>query len=192
MFPVGELRKSDVRRLALERGLAVAEKPDSQEICFVPDGDYASFVDRHLPGDRGGLIVDRTGRVLGRHQGVHHFTVGQRKGLGVATGAALYVVAIDAARRLVTVGARADLEHTAFTVNRVQWVLGQAPGPSARVNVQIRHRHPAAPARVTPADDDRADVVFDTPQAAITPGQAAVFYAGEEVLGGGWIDAVAD
>lgn len=189
IFPVGELDKAAVRAYAESRGLPVAHKPDSQEICFVPDRDQASFVER-AAGDRApspGRIVDIEGRALGTHAGVHHFTVGQRKGLRLAVGVPLYVVAIDADSRDVVVGPRASLEQRRCLVHSVNWVSGRTPEAPLRAQVQIRHRHAAAAASVLAIGDDVADVEFDAPQYAITPGQAAVFYDGEEVLGGGWI-----
>jgi tRNA-specific 2-thiouridylase len=189
MFPVGNIPKDEVRRIALARGLRVADKPDSQEICFVPDGEYATVVDRLRPGDRSGLVVDAQGRVLGRHEGVHHFTVGQRKGLGISAAEPLYVVKLDAERRLVHVGPRAALDRTDLAASGVNWVAGAAPSCAVRAHVQIRSRHAAAPATVTPLSHDRMAVAFDEPQSAITPGQAAVVYQGDEVLGGGWIDS---
>ena len=188
LFPVGGLSKDEVRRLALARGLRVAEKPDSQEICFVPDGEYAAVVDRHLPGDRCGLVVDAQGRVLGRHDGVHHFTVGQRKGLRISAPEPLYVVRLDADRRLVQVGPKAALERRTLTAAGMNWVAGAPPAGDIRAQVQIRSRHAAAEARVTPVGADRMAVEFDAPQSAITPGQAAVVFQGHDVLGGGWID----
>ena len=188
MFPVGGMPKDEVRRIALSRGMRVADKPDSQEICFVPDGEYASVVDRHLPADRSGLVIDAQGRVVGKHDGVHHFTVGQRKGLGISAPEPLYVVKLDADRRLVHVGPRAALDRPALSASGVNWVAGTPPADGFRAEVQIRSRHAAAAARVAPIGLDRMDVEFDTPQAAITPGQAAVVFQGDEVLGGGWID----
>jgi tRNA-specific 2-thiouridylase len=188
LFPVGAMPKDEVRRIALSRGLRVADKPDSQEICFVPDGEYAAVVDRRLPADRSGLVVDAQGRVLGRHEGVHHFTIGQRKGLGVSAGEPLYVVTLDAERRLVQVGPRASLERPGLTAAGVNWVAGTPPAGGIRARVQIRSRHAAADAFVTPLRPDRIDVAFDAPQSAVTPGQAAVVFQGDEVLGGGWID----
>ena len=188
MFPVGGMPKEEVRRFAVQRGLRVADKPDSQEICFVPDGEYAAVIDRRLPADRSGLVVDAHGRVLGRHDGVHHFTVGQRKGLGIAAGEPLYVVRLDAGRRLVEVGPRADLDRPGLSASRVNWVSGTPPADAFRAEVQIRSRHAAAPARVTALEGDRMTVEFDVPQAAVTPGQAAVVFQGDEVLGGGWIE----
>jgi tRNA-specific 2-thiouridylase len=188
LFPVGALSKDEVRRLALERGMRVAEKPDSQEICFVPDGEYAAVVDRHLPGDRCGLVVDAQGRVLGRHDGVHHFTVGQRKGLRISAPEPLYVVRLDADRRLVQVGPKSALERRTLTAAGMNWVAGAPPAGDICAQVQIRSRHAAAEARVTPVGADRMAVEFDAPQSAVTPGQAAVVFQGDELLGGGWID----
>lgn len=188
VFPLGGLRKGDVRRIASEMGLGVAEKAESREICFVPNGDHAAFVGRRLAGDVSGLIVDVAGTVVGRHDGVHRFTIGQRKGLGLATGQPLYVIELDAAERVVRVGPRAALERRACTASRVNWVAGVAPSGPRRVEAQIRYRHQAASAAVTPAAPDSVRIEFDTPQVAITPGQAVVFYDGDEVIGGGWID----
>lgn len=188
LFPVGELSKDAVRQYARARGLPVADKPDSREICFVADGDYGRFVERRAPAvRREGLITDTTGRVLGHHEGVHRFTVGQRRGLGLATGTRLYVVAIDAESNRVVVGPRAALERTAFVATGVNWIAGSAPTGPIRAHVQIRYRHREAPATIVPLDETRVRVEFDTPQAAIAPGQAAVFYDGDLVLGGGWI-----
>ena len=189
LFPVGDLAKDDVRLAAARMGLAVAGKPDSQEICFVPDGDYAGFLEREAPSlATAGAIVNQQGDTMGAHGGVHRFTVGQRKGLGLSAGVPLYVVNIDAARQQVTVGPRGALDRAAFAVSRVNWIAGAAPADTITAGVQIRHRHQAATARVRALDDGRAEVTFETPQSAITPGQAAVFYDGDEVLGGGWID----
>ena len=188
-FPVGALTKPEVRAQARRLGLKVAEKPDSQEICFVPDGDYASFVARKEPAvARGGAIVDRDGEVLGSHGGVHRFTVGQRKGLGVADPAPLYVLKIEAESGQVTVGPRDALDQTTLTASGVNWVALDAPSDWLPVSAQIRHRHRPAPGRVRAIDDDRAEFIFDEPQQAITPGQAFVFYDGDLVGGGGWID----
>jgi len=188
LFPVGGMTKADVRKAAEARGLAVAEKPDSQEICFVPDGDYAEVVERYLPADRSGAIEHVDGRTIGRHDGVHRFTVGQRKGLGLATGEPLFVVRLDAVRRLVIVGPREALERTTLTTSRVNWIAGAPPESIIQADVQIRSRHAAAPARVEVTGPDRVSVEFPEPQTAVTPGQAAVFYRDGEVLGGGWID----
>jgi tRNA-specific 2-thiouridylase len=186
-FPVGALDKPAVREEARRLGLRVADKKDSQEICFVAAGEHPEFVGRRadLPG---GEIRDRAGHVLGRHDGVHRFTIGQRKGLGLSTGIPLYVVDIDAGNAAVTVGPREALERTSFTASRVNWISGETPSSQVRAHVRIRYRHAEAAATVTPLDGDRVSVAFDTPQSAITPGQATVFYDGDVVLGGGWID----
>jgi tRNA-specific 2-thiouridylase len=189
VFPLGRLRKDEVRAIARERGLRVADKRDSQEICFVPNGDYATVVEEQAPSAiRPGPIVDLAGRVVGGHSGIHHFTVGQRKGLGIAAPSPLYVVRIDASSDTVTVGNRNDVRCSELTASGVNWIAGQVPAAPIRAAAQIRYRHPAATALVEPLDGGRARVTFDAPQAAITPGQAAVFYCGDEVLGGGWID----
>ena len=188
-FPLGSLRKADVRAYAAERALPVADKPDSHEICFVPDGDYAALVERRAPDAlRPGRIVDAAGHTLGSHEGVHRFTVGQRKGLGLAHHAPLYVTALDAASGNVTVGPRQALERTMLSASGVNWIAGAPPDGPRRVTARIRHRHPEAAARVTPLAADRAGVEFDAPQTAVAPGQAVVFYDGETVLGGGWIE----
>ncbi len=189
LFPLGGMAKTDVRELARKYGLRVAEKPDSQEICFVPDNDYAAVIDARAPGaSKPGAVVDSSGRELGRHDGIHRFTIGQRKGLGIAAPAPLYVVRLDAKTHTVVVGTKQDLERREFDAAQVNWIAGVTPPRPIRAHVQIRYRHPAAPATVAPAADGGAHVVFDAPQPAITPGQAAVFYDGEEVLGGGWIE----
>ncbi|MYN65035.1 MAG: hypothetical protein F4X11_08410 [Acidobacteria bacterium] len=187
-FPLGDMLKAEVRDYARDHGLLVADKPDSHEICFVPDGDYAAFVERRLPeGAREGAVVDAAGRLLGRHRGVHRFTVGQRKGLGVSGAVPLYVTAIDAASDTVTVGPRADLERITLTAGGVNWIEG-TPRQGCPVTAQIRHHHPPAPARVWPLDGAALRLDFDHPQPAIAPGQAVVLYDGDIVLGGGWID----
>ena len=200
VFPVGDLPKDDVRAYARERGLPVADKPDSQEICFIPDNDYRAFVTKSVPdAAREGVFVDESGRVLGSHAGIHRFTVGQRKGLGLAeqvssrrSGAAakgepMYVLALRPADQQVVVGPKASLEQASLTASGVNWILGE-PAGSIRVAAQIRHHHQAAPAAVRSLGDWRAEVIFDTPQLAISPGQAVVFYDGDSVVGGGWID----
>jgi tRNA-specific 2-thiouridylase len=189
VFPVGHLAKDDVRREAARLGLGVATKPDSQEICFVPDGDYARFLEREAPAlATAGAIVNQRGETIGGHGGVHRFTIGQRRRLGLSAGVPLYVVDLDAETQQVTVGPREALERTRFTVSGVNWIAGTVPAGPIEAEVQIRHRHVAAPARIRPLDDARAEVEFVAPQSAITPGQAAVFYDGDDVMGGGWID----
>ena len=191
-FPLGGMRKDDVRAWARDRGLAVADKRDSHEICFVPDGDYAAFVERRLPaGPQGGDVVDADGRRLGRHGGVHRFTVGQRKGLGVSGRVPLYVTAIDPTSGAVSVGPRSALERTTLTASGVNWIEGP-PAPGRAVTAQIRHHQPPAAARVWPRPGGALRLVFDEPQPAIAPGQAVVCYDADVVLGGGWIDRPAD
>jgi tRNA-specific 2-thiouridylase len=168
--------------------LAVADKPDSQEICFVPDGDYASFVASRNGDARGGAIVDDSGRTLATHEGVHRFTIGQRKGLGIATGMPLYVVKIDADSGDVTVGPRSALERRSLTASGVNWVSVEEPSRWVVASAQIRHRHRAAAGRVRALDNHGAEFEFDDPQSAVTPGQAVVFYDEDVVVGGGWID----
>jgi tRNA-specific 2-thiouridylase len=189
MFPVGALTKPQVRAHAERLGLAVATKPDSQEICFVPDHDYASFVARQNPAvARDGAIVDESGAALATHGGVHRFTVGQRKGLGVSAPTPLYVLKIDADAGRVTVGPRSSLERTTLTASGVNWVSVDAPSDWLPVAAQIRHRHRAAAGHVRALEDGRAELEFTAPQEAVTPGQAVVFYDGDTVVGGGWID----
>jgi len=187
-FPLGELSKDEVREQARELGLGTWDKPESQEICFVPDGDYAAVVEtlrpEALPGP--GDIVDAAGSVLGRHAGIHHFTVGQRRGLGLGGERRLYVTSIDAARNRVVVGEERDLDAPVARVEDVRWVAGCAPEAGARAEVRVRHRHEPAPARLEPGPDGTR-VHFDAQVRALAPGQAAVFYRGDEVLGGGWI-----
>ena len=189
VFPVGTLTKPQVRSEAHRLSLRVADKPDSQEICFVPDGDYASFVASQAPDvSRAGAIVDTQGSRLGTHAGVHRFTVGQRKGLGISSSAPLYVLRIDAASGDVVVGPRAELDRTRVTARGVNWVSMCAPASWTPVTAQIRHRHAPAAGRVRATDDHAAEFEFESPQAAVTPGQAVVFYEGDVVVGGGWID----
>lgn len=188
-FPLGELTKEAVREHARRLGLAVAEKPDSQEICFVPDNDYARFVDRRLPDPpRAGVIRHANGEALGRHEGVHRFTVGQRKGLRLSSSEPLYVLELQPDSATVVVGPREALDRHHFSVAMVNWVSGKAPDLSRRYAVQIRHRHEPVPAHLSLHEDGRVEVSCDTPQRAVTPGQAAVFYDGDAVVGGGWID----
>jgi tRNA-specific 2-thiouridylase len=189
VFPIGTLAKSVVRIEARRLGLAVAEKPDSQEICFIPDGDYAMFVEQKEPAvARAGAIVDEHGRQVGTHGGIHRFTIGQRKGLGIASTIPLYVLRIDPDAGKVMVGPRSALERTHLAASGVNWISIDEPAAPVRVTAQIRHRHKPAPGMVGALPDGRAEMIFDDPQAAITPGQAVVFYDGDTVVGGGWID----
>jgi tRNA-specific 2-thiouridylase len=189
LFPVGALAKADVRRLAAERGLPVADKPDSREICFVPDGDYAGFVERQAPGARRpGAIVDGEGRAVGLHPGVHRYTVGQRRGLGLPGPRPFYVVSVQPATSTIVVGGEEDLESDRLTGREVNWLSVAAPCRPLRAQVKIRYRHREAPATIAPLGRGRVEVRFDQPQRAITPGQAAVFYDGDVCLGGAWIE----
>ncbi len=189
LFPVGELTKPEVRKLARERGLPVADKVESQEICFVPDGDYAGFVDRHESVvDRSGPILDDEGRELGRHAGIHRFTVGQRRGLGLTSARPLYVLAIRTESRTLVVGEEERLWSARLVAREVNWLSIAPPAAAIRAYVRIRYRHVEAAAIIHPLSGTRAEVVFDAPQRAITPGQAAVFYDRDVCLGGGWIE----
>ena len=187
-FPLGGLAsKQETRAIAARHGLAVADKPDSQDICFVPGGDYARIVERLRPGAaEPGEIVDLEGAVLGQHEGVIHYTVGQRKGLNIGGGAALYVIRIDPESRRVVVGPRTALGRQRVVVRDVNW-LGDARDGEIRAAVKIRSTRPPAPATVTLGADGGAIVMLDEPEEAVAPGQACVFYAGDRVLGGGWI-----
>jgi len=188
LFPVGHLSKPDVRAYAERLGLSVADKPDSHEICFVPDGNTATFVERQLAAaPPSGEIVNSDGQVLGEHGGLHHFTVGQRKGLGLSTGKPMYVLKLVPAEQQVIVGAREELGGLTLDATGVNWIAGTAPDGPTRVTARIRHRHQDAPATVQSSGTGTAHLVFDAPQTAITPGQAVVFYQGEDVVGGGWI-----
>ena len=192
-FPLGELDKTTVREIARRAALPVAEKAESQEICFVPSGNYVKFIGAYL-GERGeslpegeGDLVTTSGEVIGRHRGVHNYTVGQRKGLGVAAGKPLYVVELDRAANRVVVGDDSDLRSNVCEIRDVNWISFAALEGPVRAMVKIRHRHEPAAATVEPIDATSARVIFDEPQRAITPGQAAVCYSGDVVLGGGWI-----
>jgi len=186
LFPVGHLPKPEVRAIAERHGLPTSRKPESMEICFVPDGDYARFVEKVAGSQPGGEIVTEQGEVLGHHGGLHRFTVGQRKGIGVAAAEKLYVLKLEPAARRVVVGPAPAVERGDFLVQRPHWVDG-APVPGARVQVRIRHRHAPVAARVSPGPAGQVQVLLDVPARAVTPGQAAVFYDGDRVLGGGWI-----
>ncbi len=208
LFPLGEMTKQEVREIAEAAGLPTAGKPESQEICFIPDGNYARFIERYLdeektqnagrnelpvlnqdssrlvPGD----IVTTAGEVIGRHQGIHRYTVGQRKGLGIAAPQPLYVVQVDARENRVVVGSSDDLLKNEMVVRRINWISIEELTEPLRVTVKIRSRAEEAPATLRSGDEGAVIVTFDEPQRAVTPGQAAVFYDGDIVVGGGWIE----
>jgi tRNA-specific 2-thiouridylase len=188
LFPLGELTKPAVRAQAARAGLANAGKPDSQEICFVADGDAAGFVARRAPGRiRAGQVVSTTGEVLGRHAGIHRFTVGQRRGLGIASPDPRYVVRIEPAQGRVVVGTAAEASAARFGVREVSWVSGRTPAGEVRARVKVRYRHAGEMATVKPRGPGIAEVELDAPVRGVAPGQAAVFYREDEVLGGGRI-----
>jgi tRNA-specific 2-thiouridylase len=205
LFPLGGMTKPEVRELARKHSLAIAEKPDSQEICFVPGGDYKRFLEAYLSehGDKttgiagqkiageviAGEMVTTDGKVIGEHAGVHNFTVGQRKGLGVATGSPLYVIQINNQTRQVVVGKNEELYSRTLRARRVNLMSTAELREPMRVAVKIRHKHQPAPAMIESAGPDDVLVTFDEPQRALTPGQAAVFYDGDIVVGGGWIES---
>jgi len=197
LFPVGELTKTEVRAIARRVGLDVADKPESQEICFVPDDDYAAFIERHCDevlgqaksegSLSGGEIVDAEGRIVGRHDGVHHYTIGQRRGLGIAYSEPLYVIDIRPEVKRVVVGTKAQVGSRTCRIVRPNWIAIPSLDRPMRLTAKIRSRHREAPATVSPVGDGTLTVEFDTPQPAISPGQACVFYDSERVVGGGWI-----
>ncbi len=187
-FPIGGLAKREVRDHARRLGLVTAEKPESQEICFIPDDDYRGFLrKRDAAMFRPGIIQDMRGTALGTHRGLPNYTIGQKKGLGLSIGKPLYVVDLDPATNIVTVGEARDLERTRAIVRAVNFIVGEPPRQPIRVAAKIRHNHTAAPATVCALDDDTVEVIFDEPQRAITPGQSMVWYQGECVVGGGVI-----
>jgi tRNA-specific 2-thiouridylase len=193
LFPLGHMTKPEVREIARRHGLALAEKPDSQEICFIPGGDYKQFLTAYLEEqgkpmpETDGELVTSSGEVLGRHQGISNFTVGQRKGLKVASPSPLYVLQIDPASHRVTVGADAELATRTLRASRLNWISIPALTGPMRVKIKIRHRHEPACATLEPAANGEVVATFDEPQRAVTPGQSAVFYDRDEVVGGGWI-----
>jgi tRNA-specific 2-thiouridylase len=192
-FPLGELSKDEVRALAREVNLPVADKPESMELCFVPNGNYVQFIqayslERKLPlNNTEGDIVTEDGTLIARHNGVHHYTIGQRKGLGFAAGKPIYVLSIDSEKNRVVVGEDDALRTSAFEIEHVNWISISEPAASWRAEVKIRHKHEPAPATVEALPGNRARITFDVPQRAITPGQAAAIYSGDVVLAGGWI-----
>ena len=197
LFPLGEMLKSEVREIARKTDLYTADKPESQEICFVPDGKYSEFIDRYLTAEAreneipsNGEIVSTTGEKLGEHTGLHRYTIGQRKGLGISNEKPLYVVQIERAKNQIIVGEVDELAQIEFTAKGVNWVAFNEPNEPVRAAVKVRYRHEPAPATIFALPENKARIVFDNPQRAITPGQATIFYdveTNEEVIGGGWI-----
>jgi tRNA-specific 2-thiouridylase len=192
LFPVGDFAKPEIREIARKYGLITAEKPDSQEICFVPNNDYRQFVADEIPAEQrpAGVIRHKNGKVLGQHQGLPFYTIGQRSGLGLAVGRPLYVVDIQKDTNTVVVGEKEDVYAKALEIREVSWVSGEAPKMPAKVSVKIRYKHTEASAQLEASSPSRVVATFEVPQSAITPGQAAVFYNGDVVLGGGVIDHV--
>ena len=188
LLPLGEFTKERVRELAQKLGLNAADRPESQDICFIPDGDYTTFLRQHLPTVETGPILDRQGNVIGQHRGIPFYTIGQHKGLGVPGSEPLYVTAIDCEKNTITVGHRNEIYRKEFTVNELNWIAISRLTEPIRAEVKIRYRHREVKALITPLGETKAKVILDEPQMAITPGQAAVFYDGEVVLGGGTID----
>ena len=196
LFPLGEYQKPRVREIAREHKLALAGKPDSQEICFIPGGDYKQFIDAYLDEqvealpDTAGELVTAGGTVKGGHTGIHNFTVGQRKGLGLASPDPLYVLQIDPVSNRVTVGSEQELLSKTLVARQLNWISVDTLREPVRARIKIRHRHEPAWATLAMTGDDEVTATFDEPARAVTPGQSAVFYQGDEVLGGGWITQV--
>ena len=193
-FPLGEMLKSEVRDIARDANLYTAEKQESQEICFVPDGKYSEFIDRYLDHEgradelpASGDIVNAAGETVGAHSGIHRYTIGQRRGLGIAHEKPLYVVQIERAKNQIIVGEADELDSSEFIAKGVNWVAFDEPAAPVRADVKVRYRHDPSPATIFALPGARARIVFDEPQRAITPGQATIFYNGDEVVGGGWI-----
>ncbi|MGH7999640.1 MAG: tRNA 2-thiouridine(34) synthase MnmA [Brasilonema sp.] len=188
VFPLGEFHKTETRRLADEYGLKTADKPESQDLCLVEsNGSMRAFLDKYLAPKKGD-IVDTSGKILGQHDGVHHYTIGQRKGIGIAAAEPLYVIALDAVNNRVIVGDRTKARAPECTVGRVNWVSIAEPSAPIRAEVQVRYRSTPVPVTVIPLENSRVRIVFDESEFSITPGQAAVWYDGEKVLGGGIIE----
>lgn len=188
LFPLGDLAKSETRRIADAAGFVNADKPDSQDICFVPDGDYAKIIELHMGRPAApGNFIDPTGKVLGKHAGIIRYTVGQHRGLGIDTPGKRYVCAVNAADNTVTLGEAGDLMRREAVVNDFNWIAGEAPASPIRCKAKLRYRQVEQPAVVTPRADGSVQILFDEPQRAVTPGQAAVLYDGEVVLGGGTV-----
>ncbi len=188
LFPVGHLTKNKVRQIAGELGLPAAERPESREICFIPDDDYAGFLDKNSPvASQPGPILDRQGKLLGEHRGLVHYTVGQRRGLGIASPTPLYVIAIDAEKNAVIAGSKEDTYGTELVADDMNWIANAGPESAIRVKASIRYRHAEADATVRPLENGGVYVKFAEAQSAIAPGQTIVFYEGDRVIGGGTI-----
>jgi tRNA-specific 2-thiouridylase len=188
LLPVGDFEKSEIRRLARELGLAVADKRDSQEICFVPAGDHAEFIRRKRPGSsQPGEVVMTTGEVVGTHDGLDRFTIGQRKGLGIALGEPRFVVRLESETNRVVLGTKQELGRTGLTANRANWLV-DPPREPLRCEIKIRYNTPPAPGTVEALPDGRLQATFDSPQFGVAPGQAVVCFQHDQVLGGGWIE----
>ena len=188
LFPLGNQTKEETRRIATEFALKTADKPESQDLCLIEaHGSMQTFLDQYI-NQKEGDIVDQSGKVLGKHTGVHHYTIGQRKGLGIAAPEPLYVIGLDAVMNRVIVGTRGSATSSECTVKRVNWVSIPQPTTPIRTEVQVRYRSQPVEVTLIPLEDDWVKLVFDEPQFSITPGQAAVFYDGEMLLGGGIID----
>jgi tRNA-specific 2-thiouridylase len=191
LFPLGEQQKEEVRKKAFQLGLRVHDKPESQEVCFIQEPSYHSFLlERLKESIEPGPIIDQKGNVLGRHKGIAFYTIGQRRGLRMAKGKPLYVIGLDRQKNAVIVGGEKEVYGDTFIVDSLNWVALRERTPSLTAQVKIRYNHPGSEAILSPKGEDEVEVKFDTPQKAITPGQAAVFYDGETVLGGGWIREV--
>ncbi|HMK52154.1 MAG TPA: tRNA 2-thiouridine(34) synthase MnmA [Thermodesulfobacteriota bacterium] len=191
LFPVGEHRKEDVRKIALQLGLRVHDKPESQEVCFIQESSYHFFLSERLKESvESGPILDREGKVLGKHKGIAFYTIGQRRGLGLAKGRPLYVIGIDRQKNAIVVGGEEEVYSDRFIVDSINWIVPRERVLSHKTQVKIRYNHPGSEAILLPKGEDELEVRFRFPQKAITPGQAAVFYDEEIVLGGGWIKEV--
>jgi tRNA-specific 2-thiouridylase len=191
LFPLGEHLKEDVRKIALQLGLRVHDKPESQEVCFIQESSYHFFLSERLKESvESGPILDKEGKVLGKHKGIPFYTIGQRRGLRLAKGRPLYVIGIDREKNAIIVGGEEEVYGDTFIVDSVNWIVPREMIPSHKTQVKIRYNHPGSEASISPEGEDELEVRFRSPQKAITPGQAAVFYDGEMVLGGGWIKEV--
>jgi len=191
LFPLGELRKEEVRKMAFQCGLRVHDKPESQEVCFIQEPSYHSFLSERLEKSfEPGPFVDRKGNILGTHKGIPFYTIGQRRGLRLAKGKPLYVIGIDRERNTIIIGEEEEVYGDTFLVDSVNWIVPQKRVPFQNAQVKIRYNHPGSAAWLSPKGEGEWEVKFESPQKAITPGQAAVFYAEDAVLGGGWIKKV--